>query len=75
MRHELLQILRVGFGYAYVTALVARGVSGLAAIEMALAGLALQELAGLGELDPLGDRLGSFLLHMDNVSLCVRPSP
>ncbi len=75
VRHELLQVFYVGFGDTHITTLVARGVAGLTAVEMALAGLALQKLAGLGELDPLGDGLGSFLLHMDNVSLCVRQSP
>ena len=57
---ELLNILDVGQIDAEVTTLVARGVAGFAAIEMVLAGFALEELAALGHFDAFGDGLVGF---------------
>lgn len=72
MRHELLNIARIGAGNFKVTALIARRIAGFTAIEMALAAFALQELSALGHLHALGDGLGGLLLHMDRVRTCDR---
>lgn len=73
MGHELLKVARVRSRDLKVAALVTRRVAGFAAVEMALAAFALQELSALGHLHALGDGLGGLLLHMDRVMTCARP--
>lgn len=72
MWHELFQTAHVRLRYGYITTLVASDFARLSRVEVILSALTLQKLAGLGDLDPLGDCLGGLLFHIGLLNLFVQ---
>lgn len=64
MGHQRLQVLGIGVAKGDVAALVARDLAAFTAVEVVLAGLKLQKLPGLGNLDAFGD--GFMGLHRNS---------
>lgn len=59
-------VARIDFRHGFIPALVARGVTGFAAVEMVLSAFLSEEFSRWGDLESLRDRLLRLLLHMSD---------